>query len=285
MRQYQIDLAVEAANLGFDEILYDYVRRPEGDLATMQFPGLVGPPDVSIARFVAASKQALGDTPLGLSVFGISASRPEPTAQDMALLAPLVDYIAPMVYPSLWTSGEYGVPDPEGQPGDIVSASLSDFARITAGSGAAMVPWLQDFNGYGAPQIRAQIVPLALSARPASSCGTPNRPTSSTGCRPAPNRADVAVRLAELADRRWLLERMADGASVYTVAKELQTGIRTIYDALRRHGLARPPPPPTPSSGSPSSTMTRSVHRRRSGSSTRRPLIDRTKRVLHGGAQ
>ena len=31
VRQYQIDLAVEAAQLGFDEILYDYVRRPEGE--------------------------------------------------------------------------------------------------------------------------------------------------------------------------------------------------------------------------------------------------------------
>ncbi len=33
----------------------------------------------------------------------------------------------------------------------------------------------------------------------------------------------------QLADRRWLLERMADGASVYAVAKELRTGTRTIY--------------------------------------------------------
>ncbi|CAN5691747.1 putative glycoside hydrolase [soil metagenome] len=157
VRQYQIDLAKEAVSLGFDEILFDYVRRPEGDMATMQFPGLIGPPDVSVARFVADAKAAIGDTPLGLSVFGISASRPEPTAQDMALLAPLVDYISPMVYPSLWTNGEYGVPDPEGMPGEIVSASLADFAKVTAGSGAAMVPWLQDFNSYGPPQIRAQI--------------------------------------------------------------------------------------------------------------------------------
>jgi hypothetical protein len=157
VRQYQIDLAREAVALGFDEILYDYVRRPEGDAATMQFPGLVGPPDVSVARFVAETNVALGDTPLGVSVFGISASRPEPTAQDMGLLGPIVDYISPMVYPSLWTPGEYGVADPANQPADIVGASLADFQRVIAGSGAAMVPWLQDFNGYGPPQIQAQI--------------------------------------------------------------------------------------------------------------------------------
>jgi hypothetical protein len=157
VRQYQIDLAREAAGLGFDEILYDYVRRPEGDITTMQFPGLVGPPDVSVARFVAESNVALGETELGISVFGISASRPEPTAQDMGLLAPNVDYISPMVYPSLWTSGEYNVADPPNQPAEIVSASLADFQRVIAGSGAAMVPWLQDFNGYGPTQIQAQI--------------------------------------------------------------------------------------------------------------------------------
>ena len=157
VRKYQIDLATEAVSLGFDEILYDYVRRPEGDIATMQFPGLVGPPDVSIARFVADTKAALGDTMLGVSVFGISASRPEPTAQDMALLGPLVDYVSPMVYPALWTSGEYGVPDPPNMPYEIVSASLADFQRILSGSGAAVVPWLQDFGGYGAPQVQAQI--------------------------------------------------------------------------------------------------------------------------------
>ena len=67
----------------------------------MTFPGLEMPPDVSIARFVADTRTALAgtDAMLGVSIFGISASRPEPTAQDVGLLAPLVDYISPMVYP------------------------------------------------------------------------------------------------------------------------------------------------------------------------------------------
>ncbi len=163
VRQYQVDLAVEAVALGFDEILYDYVRRPEGDMASMQFPGLTMPPEVSIARFVAATKAAIAPSGalLGISVFGISASRPEPTAQDIGLLAPSVDYVSPMVYPSHWGSGEYGVADPVRQPADIVTASLADFERIVAGSGAAVVPWLQDFSTgdvvYGPLEVRAQI--------------------------------------------------------------------------------------------------------------------------------
>ena len=162
VQRYQIDLATEAATLGFDDILYDYVRRPEGDLTAMQLPGSTTAPDVAIARFVLDTATALPDpTALGVSVFGISATRPEPTGQDIRLLAPHVDYVAPMVYPSHWGAGEYGVTDPVRQPADIVARSVADFERVTAGSGAAVIPWLQDFSTgdveYGPAEVRAQI--------------------------------------------------------------------------------------------------------------------------------
>ena len=151
VRQYLIDLAVEAAELGFDEILYDYVRRPEGDTSAMYFPGLQIAPDVVVARFVADSNAQLSrtDALLGVSVFGIAATRPDQIAQDIRLLAPHVDYVAPMVYPSHWGAGEYDVADPLRQPGAIVLASVGDFAHVVAGSGAAVVPWLQDFSAGG----------------------------------------------------------------------------------------------------------------------------------------
>jgi hypothetical protein len=163
VRKYQIDLAREAVELGFDEILYDYVRRPEGDMETMTFPGLEMPPDVSIARFVDETKSALAPTDalLGVSVFGVSAAEPESTGQDVRLLAPLVDYISPMVYPALWGSGQYGVENPVRQPAEIVGASLTAFERLAVGSGAAVRPWLQDFSSrgvtYGPSEVRAQI--------------------------------------------------------------------------------------------------------------------------------
>jgi len=69
--------------------------------------------------------------------------------------------VSPMVYPSHWGAGEYGVAHPNAQPADIVRASLVDFERLIAGSGAAMVPWLQDFSAggieYGPNEVRAQI--------------------------------------------------------------------------------------------------------------------------------
>jgi hypothetical protein len=172
VRQYQIDLAREAVQLGFDEILYDYVRRPEGDTAAMYFPGLEGEPAVAVARFVADTNIQLASTGalLGVSVFGIAATRPEQIAQDIRLLAPHVDYVAPMVYPSHWAAGEYDVADPLRQPADIVRASVDDFGVVVAGSGAAVVPWLQDFSAggvsYGPVEVRAQIDAALASGAP-----------------------------------------------------------------------------------------------------------------------
>ena len=163
VQQYMIDVSVEAAELGFDEILYDYVRRPEGDLTEMVIPGLTRSPDVEIARFVRATRDALEeyDVELGVSVFGIAATRPRQIAQDIRLLAPIVDYVSPMVYPSHWGRGEYGVDDPVRQPGMIVERSIADFDEVVAGSGAAVVPWLQAFDSgdveYGPAEVQEQI--------------------------------------------------------------------------------------------------------------------------------
>ena len=172
VQQYNIDLALEAVGFGFDEIIYDYVRRPEGDLGRMQFPGLTTTPEVALARFVERSAAALepSGTMLGLSLFGVAATRPEPTAQDVRLLGPLVDYVAPMIYPALWGDGEYGVPKPWKDPYTIVQRSLVDWHAVAAGSGAAVVPWIQDFPAgryeYNEFDVAAQIDATKASGSP-----------------------------------------------------------------------------------------------------------------------
>src|SRR4029078_746831 len=125
-----------AAKTGVDDILYDYVRRPDGPLSTMAFPGLRGAPEGSIASFLAEPRAALTPykTYLGASVFGVAATRPEEVAQDIPMMASHLDYVAPMVYPSHWGPGEYGVADPNAQPYDIVQRSLGYFQRDRPGS-------------------------------------------------------------------------------------------------------------------------------------------------------
>lgn len=163
VREYNIALAEEAAQLGFDDILYDYVRRPDGDVSAMVIPGLTTTPEEAIASFLAESRTAVHRHGAfqGASVYGIAASRPEQIAQDIPAMSEHVDYVAPMVYPSHWGPGEYGVADPERQPYDITARSLADFQRIARENGRTrVIPWLQAFSlgvEYGPGEIRAQI--------------------------------------------------------------------------------------------------------------------------------
>jgi hypothetical protein len=162
VRRYNLDLALEAAEAGVDDILWDYIRRPEGPLDQILFPGLAGPVEGAVVALLAEAHGELRERAAyqGASVFGVAASRPGDVAQDVPLMARHLDYVAPMVYPSHWRAGEYGVEDPDGQPYDIVAASVAHFAQVLEGSGAALVPWLQDFSlgyDYGPDEVRAQI--------------------------------------------------------------------------------------------------------------------------------
>jgi hypothetical protein len=162
VRQYNVDLAAEAATLGFDDILYDYVRRPDGSADRMRFPALVGTPEASIADFLRQTQVAVRShhAMLGASVFGISVNRPTQIAQDIPQMSRYVDYIAPMVYPSHWGPGEFGVADPNRQPYDIVRRSLAEFAKAVQGTDVQIIPWLQDFSlgvPYGPAEVTAQI--------------------------------------------------------------------------------------------------------------------------------
>ncbi len=162
VQKYNIDLAVAAAKLGVDEILYDYVRRPDGPPESMAFPGLKGKPESAIVSFLAASRVALAasEVLVGASVFGVAATRPNEVAQDIPRMARQVDYIAPMLYPSHWGPGEYDVLDPNAQPYEIVRRSTTDFVEQVRGTGARVVNWLQDFSygrSYGPADVRAQI--------------------------------------------------------------------------------------------------------------------------------
>jgi hypothetical protein len=128
----------------------------------MVFPELRGGAQASIVSFLAEARDRLDPTGafLGASLFGIAAFRPEEIAQDVGRIARNVDYVAPLVYPSHWGPGVYGVDDPESQPRAIVQRSLVHFKQLVQGSGARVVPWLQDFFlrvPYGAREVCAQV--------------------------------------------------------------------------------------------------------------------------------
>ena len=162
VRDYNIDVAEEAARRGVDDILYDYIRRPDGPLDTMKFPRLRGGAQASIVSFMADARRRLEPTGafLGASLFGIAAFRPEEVAQDVPRIARNVDYVAPLIYPSHWGPGVYGVDEPESQPRAIIEQSLVHFNELVKNTGARVVPWLQDFSlrvTYGPKEVCAQV--------------------------------------------------------------------------------------------------------------------------------
>jgi hypothetical protein len=57
-----------------------------------------------------------------------------------------VDALYPMVYPSHYVSGEFGIVNPDSRPGTTVAYSLRDFRTRLRGREAKLIPWLQDFS-------------------------------------------------------------------------------------------------------------------------------------------
>jgi hypothetical protein len=161
---YNVDVAEAAARAGFDEIMFDYVRFPsDGPIELARWPGRVNEKKgETIARFLAYARERL--EPLGVrvsaAVFGLAATRDLGIGQRPRLLAPHLDAIYPMVYPSHYSPGEYDLPDPNGMPAATVTMALRDFRRVLRGADTLIIPWLQDFSigkTYGPAEVRAQI--------------------------------------------------------------------------------------------------------------------------------
>lgn len=164
VRRYNLDIALEAASLGVGDILWDYIRRPEGHPDTMVVPGLGnGSSSEAVVDFLADTHAELRARGVyqGASVFGIAAASGSTIAQDVPSMARVVDYLAPMIYPSHWGPGQYRVEHPIREPYEITRRSLAHFQEVAKGSGVRFLPWIQDFTiygvTYGPAEVKAQI--------------------------------------------------------------------------------------------------------------------------------
>ena len=148
--RYNVDVAAAAAKAGFDEIQFDYVRFPsDGDLSLIRYPR-VGPQPMrwtipAFAQYASKRLHPLG-VRVSLDVFGLAATRDLGIGQLPRRLSAHVDALYPMLYPSHYNSGEYGISYPDGRPGLVVSRSLLDFQRAVEGRKTRLTPWLQDFS-------------------------------------------------------------------------------------------------------------------------------------------
>lgn len=167
--QYNIDLAVEAANLGFDEVQLDYIRFPsDGMLENADYGDDYANETrlEAISGFLAAMQQALAPTGkyLAIDIFGLTMWDDDDggIGQNVVALEPYVDVICPMIYPSHFNPGDLGLDIPNNHPYEVILWSLQSGAAKIPHASYKLRPWLQDFSygegiEYGDAEVLAQI--------------------------------------------------------------------------------------------------------------------------------
>lgn len=168
--EYLATIVDYAMNVGFPEIQLDYVRFPsEGKSSTQVFPNKAkyGDPKAHPDDVITAFANWMGNRvrkrgkSYSADVFGIisESKKDQGIGQTLEKIAAPFDTLSPMVYPSHFAHGEYGIPNPNAAPYAIITKSLGDYKRRAPKT--AVRPWLQDFSlgapRYGVKEVQAQI--------------------------------------------------------------------------------------------------------------------------------
>lgn len=162
-------VSVRAANLGFDEINYDYVRygsvnEPQSATPVSERIGVID----EFFRFLRKEVADKANIPISCDVFGIVLLAPQKSiGQSAEIAAKNFDYVCPMPYPSHWRPGSFGLDNPAHHPYETVKKNLAPWQRISVATGgkAKLRVWIQAFSldshmhpySYGAKQIQDQI--------------------------------------------------------------------------------------------------------------------------------
>lgn len=153
VRAYNIDLAVEAAKAGMDEIQFDYLRFPDSSARlTLAEPSTQASRVAAIADFLAEARRRL--VPYNVftaaDIFGYVCWNTDDTGigQKLEAIAPNVDYLSPMLYPSGFRWGIPCVRDPVANSYTIIHDSLAQAQRRLGISPKRFRPWLQSFKDY-----------------------------------------------------------------------------------------------------------------------------------------
>jgi len=176
--EYIASVADSCADDGFDEIQLDYVRFcTEKGMQDVVYPEEAQSDKTKIitefVRFMA-DRMAKKEVFFSADVFGTIIGSYVDTmsvGQDYPVMAESVDYMCPMIYPSHYGSGNFGIAYPDTEPYKTIQGALSSSRKAlsleTENSAyrASIRPWLQGFTAsylehyipYGKEEIRAEI--------------------------------------------------------------------------------------------------------------------------------
>jgi len=167
---YNLGIAEELARLGFREIQWDYIRFPEPyrSLPKQVFPGATMSKPDALAAFLKLARERLNK--LGVrstaDIFGLvtTVRGTLEVGQNWEKLSPVTDVLLPMVYPSHYPRGSFGIDRPNAEPYKIVKIAI-DSARardekLGITKAEHVRPWIQAFTlgqpPYTAEQIAEQ---------------------------------------------------------------------------------------------------------------------------------
>ena len=136
MWEYNVAIAKEAAELGFNEIQFDYVRFPAiGNTEAIDYRNETDESQTAtIQNFLKYAYEALKPYEVYISadVFGWAATATGGIGigQHWEAVSNVVDYISPMMYPSHYGPNTFGLPVPDAYPYETIDRSVKDAIEI-----------------------------------------------------------------------------------------------------------------------------------------------------------
>ena len=131
-RNYVLNIAIEACNLGFDEIQFDYIRYPDAvnnHLVYEEESNFENRTRNINSFLYEATKILHGEGCLvSADIFGyvLQSESDNGIGQHLETIVKSVDFISPMVYPSHYSNGSFGYKYPNKHPYEVVTAALND---------------------------------------------------------------------------------------------------------------------------------------------------------------
>jgi hypothetical protein len=162
---YNLKIAEKAADIGFDEIQFDYIRFPsDGNTKNCRYskPHSAYEASKALVGFLKEANKRLKNknTKISADIFGLTttATNDMGIGQKITEMTKWVDYVSPMLYPSHYSKWNYGIVNPNKEPYKIICFALKEALKKI--SIEKLRPWLQDFSlgcKYGENEVKAQI--------------------------------------------------------------------------------------------------------------------------------
>ena len=150
--EYNIQIAIEAAQQGFDEIQFDYVRFPDSSSPRFSQPSTEESRVKTVSGFLQEASNRLlpYNVFVAADIFGYVCWNYNDTkiGQKLEAMVTPVDYLSPMLYPSGYQFGIPGYRNPVANPYEIVYLSLKKAQERTNLPSIRFRPWLQSFRDY-----------------------------------------------------------------------------------------------------------------------------------------